>query len=242
MLEVLRATPQSRGIWKIRNDVNRPPPAQVLTLFLLLALTSNLTGGETGVIPYGTVAKVLDGFTSVKEKDKLQLSVKVVPAKKARLASPIALEIHATKGRIPLNLAENGELVDFPLTPELRAENPPVFSNQPKGTLALQASIAIRYPGKLTESAQWYEDALRQANGAVRSAAGLMSFTAPRAKTIVFVFAPGSSDFVTLKSAGGEKPVPADDKGNVRLKLGDEAELGTAVVVLSSPPKIITVE
>jgi hypothetical protein len=214
--------------------------AELALLFFLAA--AQLAGAETGVIPYKTISAVFDGFDLVKEKDRLVLSVKVVPAKKARPTTPIQLQINSRQGPRPLNLAPDGELVDFPLTPELRAENPPVASNQPKGTLALQATINIRFSGKLTEEAEWYQEALRQVNAAVKAQAHSLSFLVPKSKTLIIAFPPGAPESVTVKTGGSVTRSAQDQNGMVRLALGDEAEFKGATLEFSSKPLMISAE
>lgn len=191
---------------------------------------------ETGVVPYNVIVSILDGFDSLKEKDRLILSVRVVPAKQEP-ATPIQLEIRSRGGAIPLRLTETGEFVDFPITAELRAENPPVASNQPKGTLSLQGAISLKFSGKLEEEAAWYLEALRQANAALKAQAGLH---APKLKTLVVAFEPGASDWVMLKGPSGERRVAANAMGQARFEPGRETK--GARLLFSSAPKTITAE
>jgi hypothetical protein len=195
-----------------------------------------------GTIPYRAVAEVFDGFAKVKEKDKLRIGVRIVPAKGHVPTTPLAVEIRSRTGVLPLKLSPTGELVEFPLTPELRAENPKLASNQPKGTLNLRAELSIRYSGRPSEYAAWYLDALGQANAAVKGQVGLMSFVVPKLETLVFEFDPAARATVTLRTEAGEKSVPADAEGKARVRLGPEAAHRSARIVLSAEPRLITAE
>ena len=149
------------------------------------------------------------------------------------------------RGPIPVKLSEHGEMLDFPVTPELRAENPPVTSNQPKGTLSLQAIVRIRFSGNLTEKLSWYEEALRQANAAARSQAGLAGLGAPKAKTLAF--ATGTNQSVTIKTAAGEMDVhlgPAwyIENQEMVVTAGDKVEVKGSKVDIGGKPAIIAAE
>lgn len=220
---------------------------------LLLAATLLLPGFGTraadappnpGTIPYKAIADVLDGFARVpeKDKDKLRLGVRIIPAKGVTLATPLAVEIRSRQAVLPLKLAPNGGLQDFPLTPELRTENPKIFSNQPKGSLTLLAELAIRYSGRTNEYAAWYVDALHQASAAVKGQAGLLSFVVPTLKSVVFHFDPAHPVTVRLETSAGEKTVTTDADGKARVELGPEAAHRSARLFLPSEPRLITAE
>jgi len=147
-----------------------------LTLFLSATLSDSAVGGETGAIPYRTISDIFDHFAGLEDKDKLVLTVRVVPAKKSVSTVPIDLLIKSRSGPITLRLGADGELTDFPLKAELEAENPPVASNQPKGTLSLQAVLGTKYSGKLTENLNWHLEEVRQAKAGAKAQAGLLSF------------------------------------------------------------------
>lgn len=216
-----------------------------------LALAPRLSPGAEpdappamAAIPYRAVADILEGFAKVKERDKLHLAVRIVPAKGGTPPTPLQLELRGQQGPIPVKLAPSGELVDFPLTPALRAENPKLVSNQPKGSLKLEAALALRYSGKLIENPAWYLDALAQANAAIKSQAGLLSFVVPKLDTVVFEFAPsaGAPAQVTLRTDTGEKSIAADAEGRVRVKLGPETTRKGARLTLPTEPRRITAE
>ena len=57
--------------------------------------------------------------------------------------SDIVLTIHSTNREYDIRMNDSGYPVDFPLTPELWAENPPVTVNQPPGSLSIFAGVKI---------------------------------------------------------------------------------------------------
>jgi len=230
-------------------------PARVLVWLGvgLLGWVGTVRGADTGVLPYRAIADVFDGFGKVRVRDKLQLAVRVLPARGFVPQTNIALEIQSRTGPIPLRLSPEGEIRDFPLTPELRGENPRVLSNQPKGKLSLQAELRLRYSGKRTENVAWYADALGQANAAVRDQAGLLSLVSPTLKTVVFHFDPAGAATgntpatvtvtvtVTARGERSEKTLRADPEGRVRLELSDALRRG-GTLVFSADPQWITAE
>ncbi len=214
-----------------------------LLIALSLAFGPFAVRGEekTGRIPYKAVAELFDGFAKLKAKDKLEFEVRIVPGPKAKPIAPIQVELDSKWGRQKLSLAENGALVDFPLTDALRKENPWILGNQPKGTLDLVAELRIKYPGELTAPADYYRQGLDQMNGAIRSQAGLLSVVVPTAKTVVFQFATGTNAVVKLRGDGPERDYVSDTNGLVRLNLGRSSGKAVETIVLPAVPKRISI-
>lgn len=230
----------------------RTSPLPALTLLVLLALLPMPFASPAAEpatpppavasLPYRTVADVFDGFAKVKDKDKLNLAVRVVPADGAAPAAPVTLTLQAPDGPVALTLSESGELERFPLTPALREANPRIVSNQPKGSLTLRAELTLRYSGRLQDSAGWYADALAQANAAVRGQAGLLSHVSPKLTTLVIGFDPAAQASVTLRTDAGEQRFAADARGIARVPLGPEATRRSARIAFSVEPRKIIAE
>ena len=214
---------------------------QVLFLAALMSAPA-ADAPATGVIPYRTIAKLFEAFAEVKPQDKLILSVRVLPAGKTPPAQPIQLEIRSSAGTLPVKRSAAGDLEGFPLTEELRKENPGVVSNQPKGTLVLKTSILIRYSGQKSEAASWYRDALDQANGALKKQGGLFSLAIPTLRTLVLTFDPGSRAVVTVRADGVEKEFRADELGRVRLEVGRDLAAPEARILFPEAPLAISAE
>lgn len=217
----------------------------ILGLLLLLMAWMPAPAADapaTGVIPYRTLAKLFDAFAAVKPQDKLNLHVRVLPAGKTPPAQPIQLEIRSRTGTLPVKRSASGDLEDFPLTEELRKENPGVVSNQPKGTLVLKAFIGIRYSGQKSEMASWYRDALDQANAALKQQGGWFSLTTPTLRTLVLTFDPGSQAVVIVRADGTEKEFRSDELGRVRLEVGRDLAAPEARILFPEAPLSITAE
>lgn len=222
--------------------MNRRISVVWLASVLFLSSAWGVTAAETGVLPYKAIASVYDALAGVKTKDRILFSLRVVSKTGTNLPAPIELRVRSKTGDIPLTLAANGELLDFPLRPELRAENPPVASNQPKGSLSLRAELGIKYSGNLTESVEWYREALRQFNAAVKASAAAVSSAAPKLKTVVFVFASPLTGTVTLRGTNSQKLLLADPKGKVRLTLQKDSDFKDVQLLFTQPPVEISAE
>lgn len=229
----------TRSTSSLNHHPHRSGFSRISVLLALVGFLGKLVAGESGVIPYETIAKIFDGFAALKEKDKLLFIVKVMPAKSVTAVAPITLEIQSTKSRIPLSRSAAGEMLNFPLTAELRTENPRVVSNEAKGALSLQAEIQIKYSGRLSESAAWYEAGLRQVNAAIASRAGLLSCAAPKQKAVLFRFDPSKAVTVSIRTAKGDKSLRADEKREVRIESLDNPEFKDAQLIFSAAPDAI---
>lgn len=236
-----------------QNAIIQPPGPQtrlrrcrlaVALPWLCLALAHGAVAADppAAVIPYKAIAAVLDSFDAVKDKDRLILAARILPARPSGTNKPVELQINSRAKQVPVKLAPTGELIDFPLTADLRSENPPVVSNQPKGSLTLQTSITLRYSGRLTESASWYVEALRQANAAIRAQAGAFAFVAPTLKTLVIVYPPGTTNSVTLVDHDAPRTLSPDPQGRVRIPFRDKSQLAQATLRFPEAPVRIEAE
>jgi len=215
-------------------------------VFLALLVLASLTGQtaestETGVIPYRAIAAIYEGFAQLEPKEKLVLSVRILPAAKVKPASEIELQIRSRQGVILLKRTAAGDLQNFPWTPELRKENPEVASNQPKGSLLLKTAIGVRYSGKLVEKAAWYRDALNQANAALKLQGGRFSLVTPSLKTLTFNFDPGSRATLQVRS-GREQEFRADELGKARLEVSRDLPSDNADLILSEVPLSVSAD
>lgn len=76
----------------------------------------------------------------------------------------IVFTIRSTNRSYEIHLNENGYPIDFPLTPELLAENPPIFVNQPTGTVSVTARMNFTEPenGPIgTAIVEWVSEIVR---------------------------------------------------------------------------------
>ena len=78
----------------------------------------------------------------------------VVPKDKAVKAGDVTFAIQNKSGPQKLPVDPDGEIRNFPMNAEMLKENPPVVTNQPKGTLNIGGGLAATLPKGNTYSYQ----------------------------------------------------------------------------------------
>jgi hypothetical protein len=195
------------------------------------------------VIPYKTLDDMFQPIEAV-DPAKLESHVAVVSRNKAVHPADITLTIQSARaGMIPVTVSTNGRILNFPHDKNLLRENPPVVSNQPKGTLNLMVSMQLPPPEGLTFRYGRLGDGVAEINKAIRAQAGMMlSLVAPKAEGVVFLFPKASAGKATVEiaSATGRREYTADAHGHVTLKL-EPALLkeNPEVTVSEKPPRIV---
>jgi hypothetical protein len=203
-------------------------------LALLAAAVSAPFAAETSVVPYAALYESLRPALEVNGHDRLVARTRIVSKRGDVSPDQIRLDIRSRQGLRSVRVAANGD-VQFPLDEALRAENPPVASNQPKGSLTLSVAIVLRPPGGLRfpyrEIAAGI-DQMRAIVAADGQAAGL------RVQGVELWFDPG--DDARLSVVGRvERLLMADRHG--RIVLDDSAELREdgVLLVVSAPVREI---
>ena len=172
-------------------------------------------------IPYKDMDKLWQIAASVNQSN-LQFRVFMSSTNKAANARDLTLTIQsASKGAVPVPLATNGQLLNFPHDKELVRENPPVASNQPKGALRMVVSIQLPTTNDLEIRYARLGDGAAEMNKLIKSQAGLLSVVAPKSKAVTFYFpkAGAGKAKVTITSSKGQKELVADKDGEVTLRL-----------------------
>lgn len=194
------------------------------------------------VIPYGTLDDVFQPIEAI-DRTKLEVDVLVSSKNKAVHPGDITLTIQsAMKGMIPVAVTTNGQIVKFPHGKDLRRENPPVMSNQPKGTLLLGVTIELPLADELTFRYDRLGDGVAEINKAIRAQAGMMlSLLAPKAQGVVLVFpkAGAGKAKVEIISAGGKHEYVADQHNQITLKLDKTLLSENPPVKMSEKPEHI---
>lgn len=189
-------------------------------------------------VPYAQ----LDRFFQIAQEldqSKLQVRVYLYSHNPAVRPEDILLTIQsATKGMIPVHVATNGEILNFPVQKDLSQENPPIVVNQPKGTMQILLSANIPLPDGLTFQYSHLSDGAAEANRMIGEQAGMMSFMAPKSDGVVFYFKKSSAGkaTVTISSLTGPQTLTADGKGQIKLKIDDSLTKENPEVQLSEKP------
>jgi hypothetical protein len=127
-----------RGFWCI---------AIVVALFGSLG---TLQAQESGQVPYATIHKVVSRAQQVKHPQLR--AIVTLESKTGAAKKDMTMVVQAKSGDINVPIGDDGEIRNFPMTPELLKENPPVRSNQPKGSSQLQVALAAVLPDSPTYS------------------------------------------------------------------------------------------
>lgn len=214
----------------------------VLVVVLFCVIRPSCAADTNAVIPYKTLDDIFQPIAEV-DPTKIEIHVFVASRNKAVQPSDISLTIQsAVSGNTPVPLGTNGQIFKFPHTKELRRENPPVVSNQPKGTLNLMITIQIPPSDDLTFPYRRLGDGVAEINKSIKAQAGLMlSLFAPKVQGVVFLFPKASAGKakVEIVSAAGKREYTADKNGVIELKLDKALVVENPEVKLSEKPEHI---
>lgn len=135
--------------------------------------------------------------------------------------SNILLSIEARAGKIPIEIGAAGEFA-IPLRDDLRAEDPWITANQPKGTMKLNCKVGILM-GRLTHSVSYarlmqpvrdsqhiQEQMRRFLPGSARLTATGLKLTFPAA---------AKKPAAIIRARGGDRKLEADEHGQIILPL-----------------------
>lgn len=200
--------------------VRRKVVISTLLLASVFFACQNCTAVETNaVIPYTAVEKLLQ-VAQEADQTKLAVSVRITSAK---VRSPdMHLTIQSTSsGAIPVKLGPTGEVLDFPRTEKLRHEDPPILTDQPKGTLFVSLRSEVPVPASLSFPYARLADGLAEMKRITKAEAGLLSALAPSPQAVVFVFPRDSAGKAKVEILEGKEPKEwiADTNGFVKLTL-----------------------
>lgn len=116
----------------------------VTPTLILLAACSSVAADES-VVPYAALYESLRPALEVGAHDHLQARTRIVSKLGDVRPEQIRLEIRARDGTRVVAVDAAGDFA-FPLDERLRDENPPVATNQPKGSLTLSVAIVLAPP------------------------------------------------------------------------------------------------
>jgi RNA polymerase sigma factor (sigma-70 family) len=214
----------------------------------LLAQHSDKAGAQ---IPY----KVLDDACRLQDsvnQTNLVLRIIIVSNNKTVRPSDIHLTIQsARRGNIAVKLGSKGQILDFPDDEGLRRENPPVVSNQPKGSLHCNFWVYVPKPEGFTFPYSHLVNAVEEANRAMdRANQEIKSDYARRVSPfsgdvsgVGLVFGPSSARKakIVIQTAAGRKDYVADAHGVIRLKINPELQAENPMITVSEKPEWIAV-
>jgi hypothetical protein len=209
---------------------------RTLALLASIALIPAAAAGAqtTSTTPYLTLYQVLLPVSRIGTYDHLVALERIESKLPGVHPSDIRIVIHAKGGPIPVPVATDGE-VKFPVSDALREENPPVETNQPKGSLALIVNVALRGTDRLRVPWSDIESGLDQVKAFYAVSQGA---AAPNVSGVEVHFSPGSEAMLTIEGKS-ERLLMADPNGRIIVTREMAQESSQPVLVFSRAPKFV---
>jgi hypothetical protein len=212
-----------------------------LAIFQACITQPGYAAETNAVIPYKTLDDLCQFMASVNPA-KLEVHVTLYSINKAVRPADIRLSIQsAIRGRIPVLVGTNGQILAFPHEPDLIRENPSISANQPKGTLGLAVSTRIPLPDARAFRYSRLGDGIAEANKVIKAQAGMLSVLAPKAQGVIFFFPKQSAGRAKVEIASSARHLQytADAKGEVKLKWDKALLAENPEVRVSEKPQAI---
>jgi hypothetical protein len=208
---------------------------KTLVLLASIALAPAALADEaTSTTPYATLYQVLSPVAKIATYDHL-VAIERIESKDASVRpETIKVVIHAKAGAINVPVSPTGE-VRFPVTDALRTENPPVETNQPKGSLALIVNVALRIGDRLRVPWADIEAGLGQVKQFYAETQGS---AAPAINGVEAHFAGGSEAMLTIEGKS-ERLLMADPAGRIIVTREMASENAGAVLAFSRAPEFV---
>lgn len=178
---------------------------------LLLVLPAAGRAADVSTTPYIALYSVLEPARTIRAFDHLVVNERIESKSPGVRPQDIHITIRAKRGAIVVPIGADGT-VDFPIEDALRDENPPVETNQPKGSLALSVLPGLRLPAGLTMSGADLAAAMKQTDELFAKAPP--GSPPPVLRGIIVEFDAGAPASVTL-AGKGESLLKADAGGRV---------------------------
>lgn len=209
---------------------------KALLASILMTLPLAATGDEAAsTTSYGSLYQVLAPATTINARDRLVAVERIESKLPGVKPSDIKVVIRARSGPIAVPIGPVGR-VDFPVTDALRAEDPPVETNQPKGSLALTVNVGLRCPDHLRMAWSDVEAGLAQVRELYE--ANAPGTEPPAVRGIEVQFAPGSAATLTIEGKD-ERLLMADADGRLIVTRDMIAEKESPTLAFSRAPEFV---
>jgi hypothetical protein len=208
---------------------------KTLVLLASIALARAALADEaTSTTPYATLYQVLSPVAKIATYDHLVAIERIESKDPGVRPETIKVVIHAKAGAINVPVASTGK-VSFPVTDALRAENPPVETNQPKGSLALIVNVALRIGDGLR--VPWAD--IEAGLGEVKQFyAETQGSAAPTISGVEAHFGAGKAAMLTIEGKS-ERLLMADPEGRIIVTREMANENPGAVLAFSRAPEFV---
>ena len=208
---------------------------KTLVLFASLALAPSAFADEAiSSTPYATLYQVLAPVNKIATFDHLVAIQRIESKNAAVKPETIKVVIYAKSGAIIVPVAPSGE-VRFPVSDALRAENPAVETNQPRGSLALIVNVAIKLGDRLRVPWTDIDAGLNQVKQFYAETQGA---AAPTINGIEAHFDVGKDAMLTIEGKS-ELLLMADPAGRIVVTREVANEHPGAVLVFSRAPQFV---
>lgn len=197
--------------------------ARCWALALLLAVPGAAQAQDGGRTPYSTLYRALEAARDVEDHPHLRAVQRIESKLPGVRPQQIAVRIHARSGDIDVPIDPDGS-ARFPLRDDLLAEDPPVSSNQPKGTITLSVTLALRVPASTRLAAADLRAALDDVDAWLERQGGDGRPT----RGVEFRFPPGSGASLTVRG-DTERFLLADDAGRIVVVRDPDLDAATAL-------------
>jgi hypothetical protein len=206
-----------------------------LALFASIALAqASGVGGTTSTTPYATLYEVLSPVAKINAYDHLIAIERIESKAQGVRPEDIRVVIQAKQGAIVVPVGAGGE-VKFPVTDGLREENPPVETNQPKGSLALIVNVALRFRDHLRVPWSDIETGLTQVKAFYADNRGA---AAPAISGVEVHFSGSSAAMLTIEGKN-EHLLMADPAGRIIVTREVALENAAPVLAFSRAPDFV---
>jgi hypothetical protein len=189
-----------------------------LPIVLFCALLSGLTrpAAADTEIPYEVLYQALAPGLQFERYAHLSVRQQVRSKDLSVAPSQIQIDVLSKSGTLRVPISAAGEM-QFPMNESLRTENPMVRSNQPKGSLSLSVTMAIKTPANLKMP---YADLFKAAEQATIALQAIN----PKANNIQvpridFFFEPTVEAKIDLISDRSEQTLLANAKGVISIRI-----------------------
>ena len=208
---------------------------KTLVLLASIALAPTASADEAiSSTPYATLYQVLSPVNKIATYDHLVAIERIESKNAAVRPETIKVVIYAKSGAVSVPVSPTGE-VKFPVTDALRAENPPVETNQPRGSLALIVNVAIKIGDRLRVPWTDVEAGLNQVKQFYAETQGS---AAPTISGIEAHFA-GSKEAMLTIEGKSERLLMADSAGRIIVTREMASENPGAVLAFSRAPEFV---
>ncbi len=174
--------------------------AIALTLAAVVPAQTQSVEREAG--PMSRLLPHLDRYLEIPVEERSHFRIDyVVGSREGAAPDEIGLWYFLDGQRTDLTLDERFRITNLPGL-ETYATNPPIWVNQPPGSMSMNLVFAYGGPTGQTFSQDDLRLGLGQANQAMRRAAGVASLFAPRLDVLVFVFDGPAPEAVAVHDDG----------------------------------------